>query len=118
MSAVLQIKPELADWPAAKSVQEFAGPEGRFCPARVYEWHKDDKGNPQLVINAQNCVHCKTCDIKTPGDAPSPSTISSDCATALGASRSGSGASHRNSAGNYIKWKVPEGGGGPAYQGM
>ena len=64
MSAVLQIKPEFADWPAAKSVQEFAGPEGRFCPARVYEWHKDDKGNPQLVINAQNCVHCKTCDIK------------------------------------------------------
>ena len=45
-----------------------------------------DDGKPELVINAQNCVHCKTCDIKTPG--------------------------------NYIKWTVPEGSGGPQYSGM
>ena len=45
-----------------------------------------DDGKPKLVINAQNCVHCKTCDIKTPG--------------------------------NYIKWTVPEGSGGPQYSGM
>ena len=41
--------------------------EGRFCPAKVYEYVTDEAGNPELVINAQNCVHCKTCDIKTPG---------------------------------------------------
>ena len=43
-------------------------------------------GKTELVINAQNCVHCKTCDIKTPG--------------------------------NYIKWTVPEGSGGPQYDSM
>ena len=85
--AHLTIKPELADWPVSKSFQEYAGPEGRFCPAKVYEYTTDEDGsNPKLVINAQNCVHCKTCDIKTPG--------------------------------NYIKWTVPEGGGGPQYTGM
>jgi electron-transferring-flavoprotein dehydrogenase len=68
-------------------LQEYAGPEGRFCPAKVYEYTTDEDGsNPKLVINAQNCVHCKTCDIKTPG--------------------------------NYIKWTVPAGGGGPQYTGM
>eukprot|EP01103_Thecamoeba_quadrilineata_P002965 TRINITY_DN12804_c0_g1_i1.p1 TRINITY_DN12804_c0_g1~~TRINITY_DN12804_c0_g1_i1.p1 ORF type:complete len:591 (+),score=123.35 TRINITY_DN12804_c0_g1_i1:26-1798(+) len=49
-----------------KSYQEFAGPEQRFCPAKVYEFNTDDPSNPVLIRNAQNCVHCKACDIKTP----------------------------------------------------
>mmetsp|Transcript_67950 Transcript_67950/g.167828 ORF Transcript_67950/g.167828 Transcript_67950/m.167828 type:complete len:636 (+) Transcript_67950:212-2119(+) len=85
--AHLRVKDELADWPKNISFQEYGAPETRFCPAKVYEFVEDEAtGEPKLVINAQNCVHCKTCDIKTPG--------------------------------NYIKWTVPEGGGGPAYVGM
>jgi len=65
---------------------KFAGPEGRFCPAGVYEYQPDDQGNMALIINASNCIHCKTCDIKDYSQ--------------------------------NINWVCPEGGGGPAYDGM
>ncbi|KAI0244102.1 hypothetical protein L0F63_001935 [Massospora cicadina] len=72
--------------PAARNLPEFDGPEGRFCPAGVYEYVDDESvghGAKRLQINSQNCVHCKTCDIKDPSQ--------------------------------NIDWVVPEGGGGPQY---
>ncbi len=44
----------------------FGGPSTRYCPAGVYEWLENADGTPKYQINAQNCVHCKTCDIKDP----------------------------------------------------
>jgi len=52
--------------PVQINLAKFAGPESRYCPAGVYEFVKTDEGQDRLQINAQNCVHCKTCDIKDP----------------------------------------------------
>jgi electron-transferring-flavoprotein dehydrogenase len=55
-----------ASVPVDVNLRTYAGPEGRYCPAQVYEFVKNDDGCERLQINAQNCVHCKTCDIKDP----------------------------------------------------
>jgi electron-transferring-flavoprotein dehydrogenase len=76
--------------PVSINLAKFAGPEGRYCPAGVYEFVKiadaEAEETDRLQINAQNCVHCKTCDIKDPTQ--------------------------------NIVWVAPEGGGGPNYAGM
>lgn len=73
--------------PVDVNLTVYGGPEARFCPAGVYEFVANEEGgNSKLQINAQNCIHCKTCDIKD--------------------------------ASQNINWVVPEGGGGPAYNGM
>lgn len=86
--AHLRIRENLTDVPKFTSMQTFAAPETRFCPAGVYEYVENQGANAEekLVINAQNCVHCKCCSIKMPNE--------------------------------YIDWTVPEGGGGPQYQVM
>jgi electron-transferring-flavoprotein dehydrogenase len=52
--------------PVAVNLARYAGPEARYCPAGVYEFLTDGAGPARLQINFQNCVHCKTCDIKDP----------------------------------------------------
>jgi electron-transferring-flavoprotein dehydrogenase len=55
-----------ASIPVNHNLARFDGPEGRYCPAGVYEFVAAEEGGQRLQINAQNCVHCKTCDIKDP----------------------------------------------------
>ncbi|OAF69773.1 hypothetical protein A3Q56_02472 [Intoshia linei] len=71
--------------PIDRNLKLFDGPEQRFCPAGVYEFVESD-GEMVLQINSQNCIHCKTCDIRD--------------------------------ASFNINWVVPQGGEGPAYDGM
>ena len=60
----LQLKDK--ELPIKFTLNAYDEPSQRYCPAGVYEIDKTDSQNPKFVINAQNCIHCKTCDIKEP----------------------------------------------------
>jgi electron-transferring-flavoprotein dehydrogenase len=62
----IHLKVKDIDLQEASELNVFAGPSNRYCPAGVYEWLDDGNGGQRFQINAQNCVHCKTCDIKDP----------------------------------------------------
>jgi len=63
----VHLKLEDKSIPIDVNLEKYDEPAQRYCPAGVYEVVRDDDGNnPKFVINAQNCVHCKTCDIKDP----------------------------------------------------
>ncbi|WP_421785861.1 electron transfer flavoprotein-ubiquinone oxidoreductase [Hyphobacterium sp.] len=63
----VHLKVKDLDLQKASEWEVYAGPSSRYCPAGVYEWVEDEaSGEQRFVINAQNCVHCKTCDIKDP----------------------------------------------------
>lgn len=52
----------------AVNIEEYGAPEQFFCSSEVYELHTDKDGKKELRIHAENCMHCRTCDIKSPGD--------------------------------------------------
>ena len=52
--------------PVSTNLPKFGGPSARYCPAGVYEFVEEEDKDTRFVINFQNCVHCKTCDIKDP----------------------------------------------------
>ncbi|NSY32764.1 electron transfer flavoprotein-ubiquinone oxidoreductase [Pseudoalteromonas sp. JC28] len=60
----LQLKD--SDIPIKVNLAKFDEPAQRYCPAGVYEVNENEQGEKQFVINSQNCIHCKTCDIKDP----------------------------------------------------
>lgn len=62
----IQIKKGSENVPIEVSLKEYDAPEQRFCPAHVYEYVNTDDGNVEFQIHSENCLHCKTCVVKTP----------------------------------------------------
>jgi len=65
-SQPVHLKLKDANIPVDVNLPKYAGPSARYCPAGVYEFVHEEGKEPRFVINFQNCVHCKTCDIKDP----------------------------------------------------